>query len=262
MDSIYATLDYRDYLKTYYAERKAAQRSFSYRVFAQALDMDQSQLAKILIGQLHLARESIPAITRYFQWSGSETAYFEALVNFGRATTSTETRLWYDRLQSLRPADCICLAAEQMEYFRHWYTPVIRALATIHPGVGADSLANWTRPTITKLQAKQSLETMLHLGLLAEPHVSSGKKTHSPLLRDYHRQCIALAQDSLENIAPDERDISSLVAGLDAKAMSDLRDMIREFRLSVQKRIDQVDHADRVVQINFQLFPVSQNTLS
>lgn len=266
MDEIYSYLDYREFLRTYYEERKTHRRSFSYRIFAESLGLDQSHLAKILMGQLHITPELIPAVQKYFAWESNAAEYFAGLVAFGRASNPAEAKVWFDRLESIRPTQYRCLAAEQLEYFRHWYTPAVRSILAFHPKATVQQIAALLSPQPTFTEIDESLTLLCKLELIhKEPdgykvldtHVGTPQNILSPFVRQYHHQCIGLAQEALERIPQEDRDITALVAGLDQEAFDDLRSMVREFRLSVQKRVAQVQNADRVVQVNFQIFPLT-----
>jgi uncharacterized protein (TIGR02147 family) len=77
------------------------------------------------------------------------------------------------------------------------------------------------------------------------------------LIRNYHRQVLQIAAKSLDDVPPEDRDISSLTVALDDAAIEDIRTMTREFRKAIQKRIDRVSDASRVYHINIQLVPVT-----
>ena len=272
--TLFETLDYREYLKTYYEERKAEKNYFSYKVFANAVGMDQSFLAKILVGHMHLPPEKIGAFSQYLNLYGTEKSYFEALVHFGRAGTAAEAKIWFEKLQSLRPPQYRILSVEQLQYFAPWYTPVVRALVGCIEQGDAQKIAQSISPAITKQEAESALETLHRLDMLEdegngklrlrEPHVGSGRapglvggEPSALLLRDYHRQILHIAERSLEYVPSQDRDISSLTVALDDAATEDIRVMTREFRKAIQKRIDQVTEANRVYHINIQIIPVT-----
>ena len=266
METLYQFLDYREFLRQHYEARKVENKNYSYRVFASAVGMDQSHLAKILLGHMHLPLEKVSPFCEYFEFKNASAKYFEALVCFGRASTPAEAKTWFDQLQIIRPPKFRCLPAEQHEYFRHWYTPVIRALVGIQEHSSATKISEQIIPPITPEAAQQSIDLLRSLDLirqtsegevLSEAHIGSGRVPNSPLLRNYHHQILERSMDALENIPIEERDISSLTVSLDEQAFADIRAMIRDFRTAVQKRVDLVDKAERAYLINFQIFPVS-----
>ncbi|MCK9182420.1 MAG: TIGR02147 family protein [Fibrobacteraceae bacterium] len=271
--TIFDTLDYREYLKDYYAIRKAERRYFSYKMFASAVCMDQSHLAKILMGHMHLPVEKIDAFCDYLHLEGAEALYFEALVHFGRANTVAEADIWFEKLQKIRPPQYRILPREQLEYFAHWYVPAVRALAGCLERDDATQIAALLDPSVPLSAVESSLTVLFRLGLvekmpdgklrLHEAHLGSGRsvglvsEASAMRLRNYHREVLEIAMDALENVPPVDRDVSSLTVAIDRSAFEDIRALAREFRKAVQKRIDQVTAADRVYHINLQMVPVS-----
>jgi uncharacterized protein (TIGR02147 family) len=272
--TIFDTLDYREYLKAYYEERKEEKKYFSYKVFANAVGMDQSHLAKILVGHMHLPPEKITVFSEYLNLRGTEANYFEALVHFGRAGTPAEAKLWFEKLQVIRPPQFRALSAEQLHYFAFWYTPVVRALVGCLDKGDPREIARHIHPAITEQEVQKALETLIHLDLVEpgengsmrvrEFHVGSGRapglvggELSMLLIRNYHRQVLQIAAKSLDDVPPEDRDISSLTVALDDAAIEDIRTMTREFRKAIQKRIDRVSDASRVYHINIQLVPVT-----
>lgn len=264
--NLYETLEYRAYLKSYYETRKIQSRYYSYKIFASALGMDQSHLAKILIGQMHLPIEKIAGVCQYLELQPNESQYFECLVHFGRADTRAAADVWFEKLQSLRPPQFRALAPDQFEYFVHWYTPVIRSWLGCTRQWDASHAVRSLQPPIGLEEARKAFQTLQELGMidctgesisLTEPHIGSGHVPRNRVMRDYHRQVLGIALRALDELPVEERDISSLVLALDDEAFADVRDMIRDFRMALQKRAGQVHNANKVYHVNFQLIPVA-----
>lgn len=259
MENLFKTLDYRDYLKSVYESKKSGNRYYSYKVFAEAIGMDQSHLAKVLMKHMHLASERVPQIIRYLGLKGMKAEYFESLVQFGRATNANEAKLWYDKLQSITPPRYKVLSKEQFEYFDKWYTPVIRSIIGLRDHWTADEIAELVVPSIDESQVKESINTLIHNGmvkqegdkwLISDPHLGSGSSTQSSILREYHRSVLDVAKNALDHIPVEERDVSSLVVALDDKAFEDIKVLTKQFRMSIQKRIDQIECANRICHPN------------
>lgn len=268
MTSIFELLDYRDYLKSHYEIKKKGNRYFSYKVFANAVGMDQSHLAKVLMHHMHLPPDKISHFTRYLDLQGSEKEYFESLVHFGRAVSPSEVKLWFEKLQLIRPPQFRVITNDQFEYFSHWYTPVIRSLLGIIGECSPTDLSSRIQPKISAAEVNAAIELLFRLGMieknesqwkLSEPHIGSGQVSNSRVLREYHRQVLDIAVGSIDTIPIQNRDISSLVIAIDDFAFDDIRSMTRDFRMAIQKRIDQVEHANRVYHFNIQIVPVANS---
>ncbi|MDC3250213.1 DUF4423 domain-containing protein, partial [bacterium] len=54
---------------------------------------------------------------------------------------------------------------------------------------------------------------------------------------------------------PIHRDFSSLNFAIDSEALADIKEILKEARQNIQKRVDDVSKPNQVVQLNLSLFP-------
>ena len=76
--------DYRDFLLEHYQWRKQRNPWYSYRILATRLEMDVSQVYRILKGQIHLSPEVVPRVVKLLGLEGDAAEGFEHLVTVGR----------------------------------------------------------------------------------------------------------------------------------------------------------------------------------
>jgi uncharacterized protein (TIGR02147 family) len=74
---------------------------------------------------------------------------------------------------------------------------------------------------------------------------------------NYHRAMIAQALRALDEVPRDERDISSVTLSVGERALSQLKQRISAFRAEILQMADAYGPAERVIQLNVQLFPLS-----
>ena len=74
----------------------------------------------------------------------------------------------------------------------------------------------------------------------------------------YHREMMRLASEALERVPRDEREISSVTLCIDGSRMEALKRDLEHFERDLLQRYC-ADDADRVVQVNFQMFPLSKS---
>jgi uncharacterized protein (TIGR02147 family) len=87
--------------------------------------------------------------------------------------------------------------------------------------------------------------------------VSTGPEVRSLHLANFHRAMIDHARTSLDRIPQAERDISSLTLCLGEDGLDRIKRAVQRFRRELLE-IEQLEAEPRqVVQINFQLFPLS-----
>lgn len=268
MAGILDHLDYRDFVRAHYEARKAKIPTFSYRVMGDRLGLDQSFVYRIIAKTHHIAVETVPRFVKYFGLKGREVEYFELLVRYGRARGEREQRLYFERILALRGFRRRTLEEKQYAYFSAWHHAALRSLLAYHRFDGNwKALGEKLSPPITAKLARESATLLQELGLvrlredgvfeLVDDHVSTGQEFRSLAVRQFQREMLRLAGDSLERHPPERRNVSTLTVAVDEACFRDLEEMFREFRRQVLQRVDEVAAPDRVLQANFQLFPLT-----
>lgn len=202
--------------------------------------------------------------------SAKASDFFCDLVGYSQAKSATEKQRWYDRLARFRQFRAVhTLGESQADYYEHWYIPVIRELAAREDfATDPKWIAKRLLPRITESEAKQGLATLQALGLLkatendtlkpSEPLVSSGSGPLGHQVVAYHRAMLARASDALDLIPRDEREVSSLTLCVSQAKLLELKQRVREFRKELLQTAETNNRPERVVQLNFQLFPLSR----
>jgi uncharacterized protein (TIGR02147 family) len=267
---VYAYLDYRAFLRDHYAAKKAASRAFSYRAFSKRAGVASPNYLKLVIeGKRSLSPKMSERFAHACGLDADASRYFVHLVTFNQAKTSTERAQAYDKLtgfQSYRQAHKLELA--HAAYYSDWYMPAIRELAAAaqfraEPEWIADQLV----PKISPLQAQRALETLVELGLLvrntagrlvqADALVSTGPETRGLHIVAFHRAMTQRAIESIDLVPASERDISSLTLCLGRGGLATLKTRLQRLRRELLELSALETEAEQVVQVNFQLFPLS-----
>lgn len=269
MQPIFTYLDYRDYLREYYLDRKSTDSHFSYRMLSRSVSMDASYIAKVINKELHLGIKQITPWVKYLKLGASEEEYFRLLVELQKSSSVEKSTVILERLQQLRPLRCVCLEQEQFAILKDWQTPAIRSLLGFFPFCGDyREIANSLLPPDSPKQVKQRITQLQKLGLLrempdgdlepTEAHLTMGAQAQKMAVRTFQKQVSFLQQEAIESIAKEDRDISTLTLALDAKALDDIRQILRQCRRQIQARVDEIKSPMRVYQLNLALFPLSQ----
>lgn len=271
--SIYTYLDYRQYLDDIFAARKTETPSFSYRAFARMAESSTPNFLQLVRDRkLNITPATVAALARSLKLSKHEEQYFEALVGFDHAKTHDEKDKHFRRILSERRYREIKQLDEwQFDYFSHWYTPVVRELASseLYPGDPA-WIAERIVPEITVAKVKKALKVLESLGLLvhnresgrweqADPVVSTPAEVLSVAVVNYHRSMIRLGRDSLERFGPRERDIRAVTLGLSEEGYREVKKRMVAFWRELMAYAEKQTKTDRVWQMNMQLFPVSRD---
>lgn len=270
---VYDYLDYRAFLRAYYEAKKGNDRGFSFRVFSRLAGVKASNHLKLVMD----GKRGLPEATarRYAQamgLHGDEMEYFCDLARFNQAVSPSERSALYRRLTGFRGyRDVQRLELEHAAYHANWYIPAIRELAA-RPGFVDDPawIAAELMPPISKAEAKRALTTLFSLGLLhkqpdgtvtqAEAVAATAPETVGVHVANYHRAMLELAAQSIDRFEPGEREISSLTMCVGPDDVARLKRHIQRFEDELIAFATEVKHGNRVVQLNFQLFPLSRRT--
>jgi uncharacterized protein (TIGR02147 family) len=270
MRDVFEYLHYREYLRDFYEEKKSGNYFYSTRFMADKLGMDHSLFVKILLGKRHLASGAIPRVAALCKLTGRQQQYFEAMVHFNKASGDSQARPFLDRMMALRGIGSESIEPRQYDYYRRWYYGAVRALLdTGDFGDDAGAIACRLNPPITPAEARRSLDLLSSLGFLrkdergfwrvTDAHITTGAKWRSSAIKAYQKETIELSAASLDRDPPEMRDVSSLTLSIDRECFDDIREMLRQTRALIVKRVDEMGDRprDRVYQVNMQLIPLS-----
>ena len=269
--NIYDYSDYRNFLQDFYELEKSLDSSFSYRVFAAAVEMDASLLLKILQGKRHVSTKSIESFVQFFRFKEGKAEYFRELVAYGKAKTDDQVRKHFETLQKIRPAACRELDEARYRYFQQWFYPMVRSALDVFDYRGpeyAAALGDSCIPKLTATQVQNAVDALLQLGLAhkqnngrivpTEAHIKTKERWLSASISDYQKSITELAQRSIAETPKEERDISTLTMALDSSQIQKIREILAETRKSIVKVVNAMPSqiCDSVYQLNFQLFPM------
>jgi uncharacterized protein (TIGR02147 family) len=268
---IFAFLDYRAFLRETYAAKKAEGRGFSFRAFSQRAGLGApNHLKRVMDGDRNLGADVALRYARALALDADESAYFCDLVTFNQAKTDVERNAALHRLSSsrgYRRANKLELA--QATYHANWYLPAIREMALL-PDFRADPawVAARLLPPISAAEAGRALDTLFELGLLqrdpegrvtqGEALVTTGSEAFGLHVRNYHRAMLERAAEAMQVVPPPERDISSLTFCADDEALRAIKQRIQSFRRELIDWLADRPQCTRVVQLNFQVFPLTR----
>ncbi len=262
-------LDYREFLRDLYLERKNAQHFFSYRFFGMRIGLDAGNLVKIISGQRHLPSKAVDKVAEFCGFNPRERRYFKTLVAFCKAKKQDRISHYFEKLTQMRDVLAQELAPNRYEFYREWYHTAIVGLLHLQPFKGSNAqLAEMLIPRISAEEAKKSISLLLRLGLLSkEPDgtlvpidrvLTTGEKWYSAAVTEFQKETIRLASLALESLPKAHRDISTLSVTLNTDDLEEIREVTREYRKAVLKIARASENPDRVCQLNIQLFPLTQ----
>lgn len=270
MPDIYNYLDYREYLRDCYQEKKQDNPGFSYQVLANLAGFkSKSFLPHVIEGTRNLSEASIPGIVQALKLSEREREYFELLVAYGQARSHAGKQRFFEALVEKGPRTKARLLLQNYhEFYSHWYHNSIRELVTIVDfGEDYARLARMLKPRISARQARRSVAMLVRLGLLrkegnryvqADRNLTTGFTVQSLSVENFHLQNLNLAGESIDTCPAQHRELGCMVAGLSQQGFETVKKEMREFRSKLVSIINRDEPAERVYHIAMQLFPTSE----
>jgi uncharacterized protein (TIGR02147 family) len=262
--------NYRVFLKDIYESQKKKDKKYSYRFFAKLAGFQSSNFMMLVIdGKRNLALPSIEKFAKALRLNKEEAEFFKNLVLFNQATTIEEKDDYAaELLKSQTWKKIHPLKQAQFNYLRHWYYVAIRELANCE-GFNEDPewLAKHVFPNITVHQAKTALAELTQLGLLvkddegkiktANPKIATADEVISSSVAHYHRQALERASESIQRFSREKRDLSVVALPINSRDIAALKEKISHFRKELAQLIGDSKDANKVYQLNIQLFPIA-----
>jgi len=270
---VFRYVDYREFLRAYYARKKAQKPGISLRAFSRRVGLKSPNYLKLVIdGDRNLTQALAVRFAEATGLHGEGVEYFCTLVAFNQARSAGERELHYARLREFRRyRETHKLGVAQDAYHAHWYVPAIRELVATR-GFREDAawIARTLQPRITPAQARAALKTLQALGLLtrdaagklvqADVLLTTGQGPLGHHIVNYHRAMMERAADALDHVPREQREISSVTFGADDDALAEIKRKIVELRAEILQLATSRGTPRRVVQVSFQLFPLSRAT--
>ena len=271
--SITEYIDYRDYLYDFYKAKHETSSFFSYRFISQKVSVDPSHIAKVFSKARHIPDRSISAFSKLCGFKKQDAEFFKLLVKFNKAKTDKEAKEYYEALLSLRDIPSTQVKKNQYEFYSKWYYTAIHILLHNCKFEGDYKwLANELTPSITVAQAKAAIKLLLELGMLEEDEnghysagirfVTSGDTAQQMAIKNYQRESILLAADSLMRHKKQDRNISTVTISVSHDDLPAIDEIIRDFRQTLLRYSDEAAVSDAVYQLNVQLFPLTKGGIS
>jgi uncharacterized protein (TIGR02147 family) len=264
--------DYRRFLADLYAARKAVQKKYSYRRFSEDLGFQSSNYLHLIVTRKrNLSLEGISRIKQHLpDWQAREKNYFQTLVLFNQATSTTEGLRLRQELDKILRKKRVLLGSDQDAYFSTWYIPVIRELFSFKSFI---SNLNWIsrklRPHVPEDLVKEALLLLERLGMIVKSggkwvqnhkHLTTAAEVTSDMIHGYHQEMLKLSQGALAHPAG-ERDISAMTMSLTLAQFAAIKQKVVDFRDDLQQELQEqgADNPTLVGQLNIQLFKVTEN---
>jgi uncharacterized protein (TIGR02147 family) len=271
MKSVFDYMNFRDYLRDYYTEKKAQQSYFSYRLFSEKAGFKSPNFLKLVIdGQRNLTKDSVFKFCKAMRLNKKECDYFENLVFFNQSKTLDEKNAYLANVMKHRNrGDPRRIEQTELSYYSEWYHPVIRELVVaVDFGGDYGKLARALIPSITAQEAERSIKLLSELGFIepdnkggfrkASASLTTGSVVKSIGVANYHRLMMTLGEQAIGRFGVSDRDIECLTVGVSEQTYRNMMTRAHEFLMEMLKMAGEDAKNERIVQMNVQVFPLSK----
>ena len=264
---IFQFTHFRKYLDEYQAVRVQTDPEFT-RAGACALlglPKTRSYYNDIVKGK-KLTGRMIPKFVEVLGLNKKEAKYFETMVNFDQAKTTTERNAFFDELIKLHPDPHHILNEDAYEYYNHWYNSVLfTALDVMDVSDDLEPIQKRIFPKVSVGTLKRSLELLERIGFVrknedgfwksSRDSVSSGAYNNNDLVRQYQLQCFELSKQALLADDDNPSDMGTFTFSVSDDAYKEIALEIQNLKAKVRKIITQdKKEATGVHQLNIHLF--------
>jgi uncharacterized protein (TIGR02147 family) len=273
--SVYEHNDAGRYCKAVYEEIRLVQNSYSITEYSEKLGFGANNtMAQIHSGHRFISLKSAERIVKVFQLNRSESAHFLSLVKLKLARSPEEKERLLALILELRSRHSgSAQNSPGLEFFNSWLHAVVFELLSMEKARSLKELCERMNLTVKESAVLKSLEFLESINLMKkilsetnEPtkylktkqDFSLGSEVPGLAIVRYHQEMLNLAKESLINSPPSERDVSSVTISVDSEQVERIKQDIALFRKYLLFLGSQSKVANKVMQVNVQLFPLSK----
>lgn len=271
MVKIYAYIDYRLFLKDFQEARHTRNKSLSVRSFLQQAGIKSPSFFKQVIDRKrNLTERTTQQFLQALKLPEAEAKYFRAMVGFDQAKSSVEKQMFYQKLRDLGEKEQVkIIGADAFAFYEHWYISAMRELICMQAFDGNFRLLGQKlSPPISAREARHAVKTLLELGFIVEIEpgifqqkdalLHTGFEVQSLAVRNFNRQMLKLAQDSLDRFAIEERTAVGVTLSVSPETYELMQTEIRTFQDRILQLAAREEKATQTMQLCVSLFPLTK----
>jgi uncharacterized protein (TIGR02147 family) len=261
-------LDYREFIRSFFAWQKGKDKAFSFRVFALRCGIPASSasfICRVISGERMLTNEQCLKFSKGMGLAAEESRYFNTLVQFNQAKSMETKNHFFLELSKFRGSRAKRVGEDQFQFYTHWLNQVLWAYfgATRDQKHPAD-IAKRIFPSATAREVEDSIALLLRLKLIkklangyapADTQISTEKELRDLTVKRQLREMINLSLEVLDRTPAPIREYNSLTMYMSKKCLETVKERIGSFREELRSLLENDRNEDRVYTLTMQLFP-------
>lgn len=274
MITVFDYTDYRKFLQDAIQHRKKNDRTFTYMHVASRTGFrSPGFITQILKGTTNISRSTTEGFARLFELDRWETDYFRYMVLYNQSSSHEEKKSHFQKMLRYRRGKVHRIDPTLFEFYDKWYYSAVRAVIAFYPFAGDyGKLGKMLIPAIKKSEAKRALEVLQRLDFIKQDEngrysvtdkvITTGNGSDSVSINNFVVNTLELAGDALYRFPREERSLSSLTVNVSDEGYEQISRLIDGVRSRIIDIVRKDRNTNRVYQVNFQLFPLSDRYIS
>jgi uncharacterized protein (TIGR02147 family) len=270
MRMVYDYKDYRSFLKNVLAERIVKNPKYSLRAMAKQIGMAPSSLSEVLAGKKNFSSEAALKVAQGLRFSAKERDYLSILVQLETVKSEKVRMDLLEKLATLHPDRTIHnLNLDLFKSISDWYHLAIQNMVDLH-GFDFTSMNIAKSLGITKAQADAAIDRLERLELIEKnadgkyvrclDNILVQSATPNEALRQYHRQMLAKAIDSIDTQSPKEKLIGSENMIFDSENLAKANDIIENCFSELIQLSKKSKKKNTLYHLGIQFFKLTKDT--
>ncbi|OQW51104.1 MAG: hypothetical protein A4S09_10395 [Proteobacteria bacterium SG_bin7] len=249
MNSAQSYKNYRDLLRDELSERTQRNPRYSLRAFARDLGFSASTLSEVLSGHHSLSPRLLKRLANQLGLSPKQ-----------------EKQLSKKRTKNVSKENDIFLAEEAFQLISNWYHfAILELFNTENFKLDTEKVARlldiseWTvKSAIERLQTLNYLKKEKDEWRLNSPHEHVVTPKPSAAIREFHKQAIQKALESLRPDNLDEREFQTLFLAFPKNRIREAKGMINSFRQEFAKKFRQKNKKNSLYSLSMQFYEITK----
>lgn len=269
--NIFEFVNARSFLSAVIEAKKAKNPRFSIRAWAKIIGFKNHTLLSLILNQKRpLSQDYADKIQKNLQLNETESKYFSLMLLHENAETTQEKTIYLRLIKQFHvDMKSSILEMEHFHLIENFHTFAIAAMFDLKR-IKADE--SWIEKQlcfpVTQKNITKAIDQLIAAGLLEKDRKGLKKKQSVFTLTDiphqsikqYHRQALEVASQSLDNTSVEKREFNSYTMAVNTEKLAEAKKMIRSFQKELIAFLEE-NPGDEVYQFQMQLFPLTKTKL-
>jgi uncharacterized protein (TIGR02147 family) len=257
---------FREILAEEFERRRTRNPTYSLRAYARDLQVPAPKLSQYLSGSCGISSKRALAVGKILKLSELELELFVASAEAHHARNQAARTFAQQKVHRLLASSFTAVNMEKFALIRDWHHLAILELFHVRE-FRSDAAWIAKQLKLSKSTVSEALDRLELLGFIDRTNVpwketagdfSTPADFSSRAIREYHRQILRKADESLEQTIPEDREFGVLTCNMDHDLLPQLKEMIRKFRKEVSALTKKSPKKDSVYSLAIQFFPIYQ----